>query len=253
MIIQIALDELIIALGIAFIATAAVHLLVPHYLHNLKVLGIATGMRFMLLLSVLQLSTLRNTELQIVDIALLTGVIGLSFLDTVVLLGYRGATTPGQTQVNTGSETTSPLTRFTAEHSLTNTPENDDHDPAEVAEVMHLLQHITVDDVQQLIDFGDEKQTDGMLIAMAHVLRRVGQAVPDHQTWQAIKAEHREGISKAYVSSCKRILKANGLMRSEPYGQKERIVWESPDIITLTILARQIDDAALCTQEEAHV
>lgn len=253
MIIQIALDELIIALGIAFIATAAVHLLVPHYLHNLKVLGIATGMRFMLLLSVLQLSTLRQTELQVVDIALLVGVIGLSFLDTVVLLSYRVAPAAGQKQVNTRSEPSSPLTRFTAEHAPANTAETDTHDQAEVAEVMHLLQHITVDDVQQLIDFGDEKQTDGMLVAMAHVLRRVGQPVPDHQTWQAIKAEHREGISKAYVSSCKRILKANGLMKSEPYGQKERMVWESPDIITLSILARQIEDASLCAEGNTHV
>lgn len=243
MILQIPLNDVLIALGIAFISTAAINLIIPKYLSGIKPVAVITIIRFILILSLFKLhTTTQQTDLYLLEISILLGIIVLSSTDILLLLTYTYRHNADQFQVKPRLMT-SRNTKIQAPGTKTLTEKTtDENDHQDVEEIMQLLKNITVDEVESLIDFGEEKETLGMKVAMAHVLRRVGKPVPNHQTWEEIKAEYDEGVSKEYIGICKHILKDNGLMKSTPFGTKEKIVWEDPDVIALTIIAKQIGD-----------
>lgn len=243
MMLQIPLNDAMIAFGIAFISTAVINLLVPNYLSGIKSMTVITTIRFVLILSILNLhTTTQQTDLYLLEISILLGIIALSSADILLLLTHTYRYNADQFQVK--PRLIAPQNTKTQASGATKLTEKtaDENDHQDIEEVTQLLQNITVDDVESLIDFGEEKQTLGMKVAMAHVLRRVGNPVPNHQTWEEIKAEHKEGVSKEYIGTCKRILKDNGLMKSIPFGTKEKIVWEDPEVIALTVIAKQIGD-----------
>lgn len=237
MILQIHLDNSFIALGIAFISTIAVYLAVPKYLPNFRVVVLIGFIRFLLILAILELQTSPQSEHFLIELSLLLGIISLSSVDILILVANTHRYPLGQIQVSSGSK------EYTKENTAKQQAKDKTTDDQEdVEEALELLRNISVDDLEWLVDFGETKQTLGMQVAMAHVLQRVSKSVPDHQTWLDIKAQHNEGISKEYISTCKHILKDNGFMKAESFGTKEKIVWEDPEVIALTVISKQIGD-----------
>lgn len=240
MILHIQVNDILIAAGIAFISTTLIFLLTPKYLSTIKEVAVITLVRFLLILSIMKMHIATQDDLYIIKLSLLFSIIALSSLDILTLRTYTVASNKGQSKVNTGSteKTKSIIPIQTHEKDTSKTSD----EAKDLEEIFTLLRNISVDEVEWLVDFGNEKQSLGMKVAMAHILQRVGKEVPNHQTWEDIKREHNEGVSKEYIGTCKRILKANGLMKSIPFGTKEKIVWEDDEVIALTIIAKQIEE-----------